>query len=273
MPDRVPSEGSRCQPSRVVSRLGRWVVRAASVRGTSHQKTGQPCQDAHYWSIIGQNILVAAVADGAGAARLGAVGATTAAYTAVSTIRERHQQGVWPHHENAWRQYLTDAIQAAQAAIETEAALRQVSRRELATTLILVVATPDLVVAAQVGDGAAVVGEAGGTIIGLTVPQRGEYANETTFVISPEALRTVQLRLWRGVPADIAMFSDGLQHLSLSMPDGLPYAPFFRPFFRFMSMAIDAREAREQLEAFLRSRHVTARTDDDTTLLLANLAG
>ena len=48
---------------------GRWRVIRASVQGTSHAKTGQPCQDS---SSVGvgapDGMLVAAVADGAGSA-------------------------------------------------------------------------------------------------------------------------------------------------------------------------------------------------------------
>ena len=57
----------------------RWQATAASVRGTSHEKTGQPCQDAHRWEILPGAILVAAVADGAGSASLGDMGAQVGA--------------------------------------------------------------------------------------------------------------------------------------------------------------------------------------------------
>jgi hypothetical protein len=65
----------------------RWRVVASSVRGTSHEKTGQPCQDAHRWEMSSEKIMLAAVADGAGSAPLGEVGATIAAQTAIDTIQ------------------------------------------------------------------------------------------------------------------------------------------------------------------------------------------
>ena len=52
-----------------------WRALGASVRGTSHEKTGQPCQDAHCLELLPDGSLVAAVADGAGSAALGEVGA------------------------------------------------------------------------------------------------------------------------------------------------------------------------------------------------------
>jgi len=49
----------------------------ASVRG-NHEKVGQLCQDAHHWEKLPEGVLVAAVADGAGSATLGKVGAIVA---------------------------------------------------------------------------------------------------------------------------------------------------------------------------------------------------
>jgi hypothetical protein len=164
---------------------------------------------------------------------------------------------------------LLDALQAAQAALDTEAQTRAVKKRELATTLILVVATPHLVAALQVGDGAAVVEDGTGTLLALVTPSSGEYINETTFLTSPEALQTAQVGVWHGVARHIAAFSDGLQMLALQMPAGLPHAPFFTPLFRFMAGVTDATDAQEQLAAFISSARVRERTDDDITLLLA----
>ena len=71
----------------------------------------------------------------------------------------------------------------------------------------------------------------------------------------------------------IAILSDGLQMLALKIPEYMPHAPFFSPLFRFVAEVTDETEAKEQLEAFLRSPRVRKRTDDDLTLLLATLVG
>jgi hypothetical protein len=74
----VASQGLRGAP--------RWWVVATSVAGTQHHTRGQPCQDAYYWCTLPDEVLVAAVADGAGSATLGKVGATLAAGTAATTV-------------------------------------------------------------------------------------------------------------------------------------------------------------------------------------------
>lgn len=256
-------------PTALPTRLGHWQVAAASVRGTSHEKTGQPCQDAYCWQHLPGDILVMAVADGAGSAALGDVGATIAVQTAMDTLCLQQNTPHWPASDAAWHVLLTAALKAARAAIEAEAQARAVKTRDLATTLILVVTTPHLVAVLQVGDGAAVVDDGTGTLMALTTPQSGEYINETTFLTSPEALQTAQGGVWHGAPQHIAAFSDGLQMLALKMPAGSPHAPFFTPLFHFMASMTEAADAQDQLAAFLRSPRVRERTDDDVTLLLA----
>jgi serine/threonine protein phosphatase PrpC len=251
--------------------VSRWHVAAASVRGTSHAKTGQPCQDAHYWCPLLDDGLVVAVADGAGSAALGQIGAAIAAWTAATTLCARFSSSPWPCDDAGWGACLTTAVEVAQAAVAAEAKARQVTRRHLATTLILAVATAEQVAVMQIGDGAVVVSDGQGSMVSLTVPLSGEYANETTFLIAPDALASAQVRVWHGKPTSLAAFTDGLQRLALTMPAGTPYAPFFVPLFRFVGVETNARKAHEQIEAFLRSERVTDRTDDDLTLVLATV--
>jgi hypothetical protein len=260
-PDCTP-EAYPNHPTALPTPLGRWQVAAASVRGSSHEKTGQPCQDAYCWQPLPGDILVMAVADGAGSAVLGDVGASIAVQTAIDTLCLQQNTPPGPASDAAWHGLLT-------AAIAAEAQARAVKTRDLATTLILVVTTPHLVAVLQVGDGAAVVGDGTGTLMALTTPQSGEYINETTFLTSPAALQTAQGGVWHGAPRHIAAFSDGLQMLALKMPAGSPHAPFFTPLFHFMATITEAAAAQDQLAAFLRSPRVRERTDDDVTLLLA----
>lgn len=247
----------------------KWRVVATSVRGTSHEKTGQACQDATYFRLLPHGVLVAAVADGAGSAALSDVGASIAAGAAVEAIRHRLATPKVLEHDVALEILLRQCLEVTQKAVEEEAEERGMKVRDLASTLILVVATPELVAATQVGDGVAVVGDAMGNVMALTTPQRGEYVNETIFLIAPDAVSQAQQTIWRGPVGHIAIISDGLQRLALKMPEGTPHGPFFSPLFQFVSNLADEVEGKEQLEAFLNSPRVRERTDDDLTLLLA----
>jgi hypothetical protein len=244
-----------------------WRVAAASVRGASHVRLEQPCQDAHAFALLPNGALVAAVADGAGSAALSEVGSAMAAEAAVAAIATAEQL---PQATDAqgWQALLTDALRLALLRLEAEAEKRKIDLSALATTLLLAVATPELTAVIQVGDGAIVVGDADSTARALTFPLHGEYANTTVFLTSPDALPTAQFGL-HPAATYLALFSDGLQRIALDMATGAPFAPFFLPLFRFVAQEADAAAAEVQLTAFLSSPRVQERSDDDITLALA----
>lgn len=251
-----------------VQPVKRWEVVAVAVQGTSHHKINVPCQDAVHWQISPKDALVIAVADGAGSASLAEIGAKIAVRKAVEHLCSSEMilaDGI----DLAWQGMLMGAFQFALAAVVAEAGIRQMPLREFASTLIVTLSTPDFVLVGHIGDGASVVGGDDGSVCLLTGPQNGEYANETTFLISPDALATAQLVKWPKKARHLALFSDGLQMLALTMPGAQPHAPFFSPLFRFISSGPQEGEA--QLRNFLTTPPVTDRADDDLSLVLAVL--
>jgi hypothetical protein len=247
-----------------------WRCIAASVRGVGHERSGQPCQDAHGWRCMGGKMLAASIADGAGSAALSEIGARIAADTALNAIVESIESAL-PSTDEQWSTALLAAAVAARTAVEAEAVLREIEVRELASTLILVAAHPSGIAVAQIGDGAAVVKNRAGELSAITIPQNGEYLNETIFLTSPTAVETAQVVVWRGEPAQIAVFSDGLQTIALSAKESAPYAPFFAPLFRFADGVTDQTRGELELAEFLKSPRFEQRTDDDLTLVLATI--
>lgn len=211
-----------------------------------------------------------AVADGAGSASLSQIGSARAALASVDWVSELMAEQP-PDTDLEWREMLLAAMQTAHESVLAAAAKRKVVPRELATTLIVVVATPNLVAAAQVGDGAAVVMTDAQNLITITSPQSGEYINETTFFTSPNYLDVVQFGLWRGQVKGTAALSDGLQLLALRMPEATPHPAFFAPLFRLVADSEDIWDAQEQFQRFLRSDRIKQRADDDLTLVMATI--
>lgn len=246
-----------------------WRVVAASATGKRHLQQRQPCQDAVRWETPAEGWLCAAVADGAGSARFGEVGAATAADAALAAL------GRWFATTGAGRDaspaegVLREVLSAARAAVLAEATNRAATPGELATTLVCAVSAPGWVAAVQVGDGAVVLGDPEGQFRSLTRPLAGEYLNETVFLTSEAMLERAQFQVWSGRARQLALFSDGLQMLALKMPDGTPHAPFFQPLFAWLDRGGEPDAARAELERWLGSPRVTDRTDDDLTLLLA----
>lgn len=247
-----------------------WKCIGASVRGSSHEKTGLPCQDAHKWVTIDEHRwLIAAVADGAGSAELSEVGAKVAAQCSVQTVTRYLKEHPLPRNEDEWRMVMMMVLEITLGVVLWKAEELKKPKRQLACTLILVVLGPSTNVAMQIGDGASVIQDEDGAIRVLTKPEQGEYVNETTFLTSPRAIETAQFVFLDKVSPSIAVFSDGLQLLSMKYPKWEPFEPFFNPLFEFLKDEIDTQIARIKLESFLMSQPIRSRTDDDVTLLLA----
>jgi len=250
---------------------GNWQFAAAQQRGSSHETTGGVCEDAYSVSMPTPDLLVIAVADGAGCAEHALTGATAASERGAAQLCARLALADAALDDPTLAEMLREAMAAALEAVQEEAVIRQVSDHELATTLILVVAHREFIAAAQIGDGAAVIADESGEILSLTVPVPGEYINEVVFLTSANAIQTAQVKIRRGRATRVAVSSDGLQMLCLKWPEFTPHDAFFTPLFDFIAGATDELQAAQELEAFLNSEKIAALTDDDRTLVLAAL--
>ena len=258
--------------SDAASPSSRWRVVRASVQGTSHAKTGQPCQDS---SSVGagapDGVLVAAVADGAGSAELSAEGSRIAACAATRSAIRLLRLHVSPVYEGVLEEILQESVRSGRNALEAEARRQKKSLRDFATTLIVAICAPEITGAAQIGDGAMVMADSESSDYTLfSAPQRGEYANTTNFITSSGWQDSLDVRTRRGGISRLAMFTDGIQSIALNAASGnAPHAPFFDPLFGWADKQEDTDAAGNGLAVFLSSPRVTARADDDLTLLLA----
>jgi hypothetical protein len=204
-------------------------------------------------------VLLLAAADGAGSARLAARGANLAVTAAIAALAAANPGTV------GWIPSLEQALQHARGALNASARRDRNALRDYACTLLLAVVTPTEIAGLQVGDGAMVISTEGG-IQRFTQPGRGRFAGETVFVTSPQALRQAAVAVTpaSGVTA-LALLTDGLEPVATRLADGEPFAPFFTPLFAFAA----GNGTAGPLEALLASERISARTHDDTTLLLA----
>jgi hypothetical protein len=196
--------------------------------------------------------LTIAVADGAGSAPRAAEGAQLAVAAAIYWAR----RGVRDP---------SAILRRTRSCMATWAGSRE-ALRELATTLSVVVASPRFVRVAQIGDGAVVLMGGGGLEL-LRADDGAEYLNETVFLTSSGWRERVRHDVRPASDVDaIAAFTDGLQLVAIDLAAAAPHPGFFAPMFAF---AADAGASDDDLAAFLGSPRVNARTDDDTTLVLA----
>jgi serine/threonine protein phosphatase PrpC len=265
--------------------MSAWKVIAESIAGSAHLEQGIPCQDAHFYRVLPGDILVAAASDGAGSALYSQIGAQVVVKSAVHYVEQHLPSGNTVVDEE-WEAALRNSLLQARADLELKAReFDHAQIKDFAATFLLLLATSQLVAAAQVGDGAMVLGRevvAEATDVGslepgsrrytaetLLTPQRGEYVNVTNFVTHEDVLTKVTVTVLKEPPQYLAIFTDGLELVSLHA-DGTPSAGLFARFFDFVLQATDMELAKEELRAFFRSPLITGRVTDDLTLLLAH---
>lgn len=240
-----------------------WRVIGASVEGSDHRQAGRCCDDACGWRQAGE-LLLLAVADGAGSARQGGEGARLAVEAALGALRDGLLE-ISPD----WTLALHRALRTARVVLEAEAYYRGQPLREFATTLLLAVADGERLGAIQLGDGA-IVARRGGRWQRLTRPNEGEYANETVFLTVLEPQRYASSFLGCGGDLEaLVLLTDGLENLALSLREGEPHTPFFEALHRFARREEEVGALEAALRRELASERIEARTDDDKTLLIA----
>jgi len=246
-----------------------WKTLYQSVKGTSHEQSGQPCQDSSLARQVvsaDETVLVLACSDGAGSARFSEIGSRTACQTLVDLVsaetRTSGQLGT------------VDAIRAhgwmsqVHRAIGVQADLRDADARQLACTLLFAVVGERGAAFGQIGDGAMVLrrDDAYETVFW---PQSGEYVNTTNFVSDPRWATHLEFAWCESAVDELALFSDGLQMLALDYGQQQVHGPFLDPLFASLRKQPEPADLAEPMRAFLESPQLAERTDDDKTLMLA----
>jgi hypothetical protein len=245
-----------------------WKCLAGSLAGTSHGRSGQPCQDYAAVRLIdspGSTSLLLVCADGAGSAAHADAGARLACCAfltaAASAIEGCTQLALSPESAIGW-------FHQARCRLSQEAGVRGAELREFACTLLAVVVGERSALFAQLGDGA-IVFRQGDDLQTAFWPQSGEYANTTYFLTDPNFEERIGVRAVEPAPDEVAVITDGLQPLALSYAARRVHAPFFEPMFATLRGVDDPDRLQLPLQQFLGSKPVTDRTDDDKTLIVA----
>ncbi len=259
--------------------LRAWRTAYGSALGTSHARTGTPCQDAGRCDVLlavdGTEVLVASVSDGAGSAARSEHGArlVVAAFQRVFGAAAREA----PDLGSITEAFAQDWLGAVQGAIAQLAEAEGAELPDYACTVLGAVVGPDSAAFLQIGDGAIVVGDSGDGFDGhawIFWPQHGEFANSTFFVTMADAARHLCFETRAGRLCELALFSDGLERLILDMRARTVHSPSLRPILGWLAGTEPCRDgaASDVLRAYLDSPNVNRRTDDDKTLVMATRA-
>jgi hypothetical protein len=227
-----------------------WAYAYAFRAGEDHED----CDDVCVCEALGDYI-IAAVSDGAGSAQKSRKGAAIACHSFVEVGFQVYSGTLDPACFLA-------SIQGRLPKGELEAH---------ACTFVGLVAGPKGAMILQVGDGATVIkASKDGDYEAALWPEETEFLNHTYFVTSPDAEAHLQIRRIQEPIVEFALFTDGLQHLILDRKTQLPHQPFFRTIFRPLANRPEHDlKTSWWLERQLASEHVTKRTDDDTSIVIA----
>lgn len=256
-----------------------WVYGFAASVGTSHIKEGRPCQDSCVCEIVNSKkdgeILILIASDGAGSSEYGEVGSRLICNILKEEITGFLERGytfgdITGETAAGWIEKFRDEV----AMIAGD---RGRSMKDYACTLVGAVVGEREAVYFQIGDGAIVVflkdSQEGYRCIFW--PQRGEYENTTCFTTDKDALER-HLKFKRSDTKEeeimnIAIFTDGIQHLALHYESRAPFTGFFKPLFKALDSIANkgSEEINNLLRAFLNSERINSRTDDDKTLIMA----
>jgi serine/threonine protein phosphatase PrpC len=250
-----------------------WKAIARYATGTSHKEQKIPCQDCGLYRIF-KDVIVGAVADGAGSAKYSHFGAELAVETVIKCFADItancHQmcyrwkglnpvidfvmrfifvaglignccnqfpdkQGFsQPLSEMEAKEVFTKFVKEVITALNKQATNKGYSVSDLACTLLVFIATPEWVAAMQIGDGFMVVRSQDAEYQLLFEPDKGEFFNETTFVTSANALEEMQVQVISGKQEFICASTDGLERVAIRLSDWKPFPPFFNPLEEYL---------------------------------------
>lgn len=255
----------------VPGKTKRWRWAGAIRRGESHVANGTPCQDSAAVAELflnGEDVLVAAVCDGAGSAVHSKRGSFLASQSILSSARRfLRAGGTVPEIDRA---ELEAWLSTAQEGIARKARELGCDVKALYTTVTLAVVGREATHLAQIGDGACAV-QLGGRWEVPIWPMTGLYANETWFLHRFPTTRWEYVRINGRVDA-LAIFTDGPADLLLEHKAQTPFVPFLEQVIPHLLQ--DSSDGRNrpisaEIGEFLVSPRVCAVSDDDKTLILA----
>ncbi len=181
------------------------------------------------------------------------------------------QEQVTPeqHAQARYRDYLVPIIGAARAQLAETARSRDVELRNFAATLVGCIALRDRGCFFHIGDGFAVYMRDDGESV-LSLPENGEYSNETYFVTDEDWQEHLRITALSEISQGgvIGLMSDGASPFAVNRPRTGFYRPFIDPVVNFLRTATE-HNGNQALKNVLADEKTLEITSDDKTLLLA----
>lgn len=264
-----------------------WLIGAASVRGKGHVKIDLPNQDAYKVAVSRDGSSIAAVvSDGAGSASRAEEGSNACVKIMLRSlleIAESHRAavvGVLNHNardQQLIQDRITQGLQAVRDSLDPTGQKLQDYHHTFTGTVL----TPAGGFVVQIGDSPAIITRAE-TVLDTSgkrrevdffakhevhMPEKGEYANETSFVTQPNWLANLRyFPFYSDNHRAVLLMSDGAGELAISK--GQAFRPFIGALINQMLKARSQQERDQVLHDNLTHPQADELTADDKTLVI-----
>lgn len=247
-----------------------WSVFAASAMGKDHIGLGLPCQDDFAFRIVG-DVFIGVVCDGAGSAAHSEIGAKACSQSVVESIANVLLEPATGSIDLACeRSTIESAVDNARSLLQLLADENTYQFRDLSCTLVGAISSPGGGCFFHIGDGFAAAEFEGATPV-VSLPENGEYANETYFVTATEWQEHLRITPLPSTQlGHIALMSDGAAPFVINREKNGLSAPFINPVTKYLSDK-SYEDGCKGLYDTLADERTYAITGDDKTLLIAML--
>lgn len=265
--------------------------------GRQHQVKGERCQDFHLFSDLGDGWHLYIVSDGAGSAKASHRGAKINCEVTTHLIGKMIDKLCWKTCKELptaieWQMEFTAVCRMLRDFVveKTETLDEPIESRDFNATLLVLIVTPQIMLAGHIGDGRIGYRDKDGEWHSLITPHKGEEQNQTIFVMNPwDKVRVPALKM-SGVfvpetniivdkPQCVTLLSDGCENFSWNclqsdMETGYycdintPFPGFWEPLLKTIETGSEEPTIKRFITFVDRNTQACRDEEDDRSMLI-----
>jgi hypothetical protein len=203
----------------------------------------------------------AVISDGAGSAIYGGIGSKCVSRTVIKALQKQHIL----IDVDSFSELVFNAVEKSLKILRRLSRLYRLDAQITAFSATLVVAyqTGDKCYCAHLGDGTCMFFNDANELIKISLPENGEYINETFFVSNKDWANNLRCFEFTENKTNCLVMSDGVTPFALL--NDAPFLEFTKPMLNFLRTAT-LDEATEAITTMLTSQKATGISSDDKSL-------
>jgi len=239
----------------------------ASVIGSSHLKSGQPCEDAFSYTQNG-NMFAIAVSDGVGNTKFGGIGSNECVISIIDKVNQYFESHKFSEKKFSSKCFIVKLVRVGRNSLQLLANNNGCSINEYACTLILVIGTKESINVAHIGDGGVVAKRNGIHLELISAPNATEYANTVYPITMKGWEKKIQYSFNVKNVNCISAFTDGCQSMTLKKKNNKysVFSNFYNPFFEYFEKLTVLEKGIRDLTELLKLK-LSNYSDDDKTFV------